>query len=41
MAEHAGYAVDYGEVFGNFQMPTPFYTVPKSGVIWTITYTGR
>jgi glucose/arabinose dehydrogenase len=34
------YVVDYGEVFANFQMPTPFYTVPKSGVIWTITYTG-
>ena len=34
------YVVDYGEVFTNFQMPTPFYTVPKSGVIWTITYTG-
>jgi hypothetical protein len=35
------YVVDYGEVFTNFQMPTPFYTVPKSGVIWTITYTGE
>jgi hypothetical protein len=34
------YVVDYGEVFVDFQMPTPFYTVPKSGVIWTITYTG-
>jgi len=34
------YVVDYGEVFANFYMPTPFYTVPKSGVIWTITYTG-
>jgi glucose/arabinose dehydrogenase len=34
------YVVDYGEVFTNFQMPTPFYTVPKSGVIWTITFTG-
>jgi hypothetical protein len=26
------YVVDYGEVFTNFQMPTQFYTVPKSGV---------
>ena len=34
------YVVDYGEVYTNFQMPTPFYTWPKSGVIWTITYTG-
>jgi hypothetical protein len=34
------YVVDYGEVYTNFQMPTPFYTVAKSGVIWTITYTG-
>jgi len=33
------YVVDYGEVFTNFQMPTPFYTVGKSGVIWTITNT--
>jgi hypothetical protein len=31
------YVVDYGEVFTNFNMPTPFYTVAKSGVIWTIT----
>jgi len=34
------YVVDYGEVYTNFQMPTPFYTVAKSGVIWTITNTG-
>ena len=34
------YVVDYGEVYTNFQMPTPFYTVGKSGVIWTVTYTG-
>ena len=34
------YVVDYGEVYTNFQMPTPFYTVAKSGVIWTISYTG-
>ena len=32
------YVVDYGEVFADFQMKPQFYTVPKSGVIWTITY---
>ena len=31
------YIVDYGEVFTDFEMPSPFYTVPKSGVIWTVT----
>jgi len=31
------YVVDYGEVFTDFNMPTPFYTTGKSGVIWTIT----
>jgi glucose/arabinose dehydrogenase len=30
------YVVDYGEVFTDFTKPTPFYTTPKSGVIWTI-----
>ncbi len=34
------YVVDYGEVYTDFEMPSPFYTVPKSGVIWTVTYTG-
>lgn len=34
------YVVDYGEVYTDFEMPTPFYTVPKSGVIWTITRKG-
>jgi hypothetical protein len=34
------YIVDYGEVFTDFEMPSPFYTVPKSGVIWTVTRTG-
>jgi hypothetical protein len=34
------YVVDYGEVFTDFEMPAPFYTVPKSGVIWTITRQG-
>jgi hypothetical protein len=33
------YIVDYGEVFTNFNMPSPFYTVAKSGVIWTVTRT--
>ena len=33
------YIVDYGEVFTDFEMPSPFYTVPKSGVIWTVTST--
>jgi hypothetical protein len=27
-------------VFTDFEMPSPFYTVPKSGVIWTVTRTG-
>ena len=30
------YVVDYGEVFTDFNKPAPFYTTPKSGVIWTI-----
>jgi hypothetical protein len=34
------YIVDDGEVFTDFYQPTPFYTVPKSGVIWTVTYIG-
>jgi hypothetical protein len=33
------YIVDYGEVFTDFEMPSPFYTVPKSGVIWAVTRT--
>lgn len=33
------YIVDYGEVHTDFEMPSPFYTVPKSGVIWTVTRT--
>jgi hypothetical protein len=32
--------VDYGEVFTDFYKAPPFYTVPKSGVIWTISYAG-
>jgi len=31
------YVIDYGEVFTDFQMTPQFYTVPKSGVVWTIT----
>jgi glucose/arabinose dehydrogenase len=34
------YIVDYGEVYTDFEMPSPFYTVPQSGVIWTVTRTG-
>ncbi len=34
------YIVDYGEVYTDFTMPSPFYTVPKSGVIWAVTYKG-
>ena len=31
------YVVDYGEVFTDFTLPAPFYTVAGSGVVWTIT----
>jgi glucose/arabinose dehydrogenase len=34
------YVVDYGEVYTDFQMTPQFYTVPKSGVIWAISYEG-
>jgi len=34
------YIIDYGEVYTDFEMPSPFYTVPKSGVIWTVTHKG-
>jgi poly(hydroxyalkanoate) depolymerase family esterase len=34
------YVVDYGEVYADFTQASPFYTVPKSGVIWTITRKG-
>jgi hypothetical protein len=34
------YIVDYGEVFVDFEMPSPFYTVPKSGVVWTVKRVG-
>jgi hypothetical protein len=35
------YVVDYGELYVDYYMPTPFYVTPKSGVIWAITYTGQ
>ncbi len=34
------YIVDYGEVYTDFEMPSPFYTVKASGLVWTVTYTG-
>lgn len=35
------YVVDYGELYVDYSMPSPFFTTPKSGVIWKVTYTGR
>lgn len=35
------YVVDYGELYIDFTMPTPFYYTKGSGVIWTITHTGN
>ena len=35
------HVVDYGELYIDFTMPTPFYYTPKSGVVWAITYTGN
>ena len=37
MTARTMYVVDYGEVFTDFTLPAPFYTVAKSGVIWAIT----
>jgi glucose/arabinose dehydrogenase len=34
------YVVDYGELYIDFTMPTPFYYTKGSGVVWTITRTG-
>ena len=31
------YIADYGELYVNYQMESPFYTTPKSAVVWTIT----
>ncbi|MCW5626982.1 MAG: hypothetical protein KIT73_19855, partial [Burkholderiales bacterium] len=35
------YVVDYGELYVDFNMPSPFWVTAKSGVIWAITYTGE
>jgi hypothetical protein len=35
------YVVDYGELYVDHTMPTPYYVTPKSGVIWAITHTGN
>lgn len=35
------YVVDYGELYVDFTMPTPYYVTPKSGVVWAITHTGK
>ena len=34
------YVTDYGEMYVDYSMPSPFFTTPKSGVIWKVTYTG-
>ena len=31
------YVADYGELYVNYQMESPFYTTPKSAVVWAIT----
>jgi hypothetical protein len=31
------YVADYGELYVNYQMESPFYTTPESAVVWTIT----
>lgn len=30
------YVADYGELYVNYQMESPFYTTPKSAVVWKI-----
>jgi hypothetical protein len=35
------YVVDYGELYVDYSMPSPFFTTPRSGVIWKVTYTGQ
>jgi len=35
------YVVDYGELYIDYSMPSPFFTTPRSGVIWKVTYTGQ
>ena len=34
------YVADYGEMYVDYSMPSPFFQTPKSGVIWKVTYTG-
>jgi hypothetical protein len=31
---------DYGELYIDYSMPSPFFTTPRTGVIWKVTYTG-
>jgi hypothetical protein len=31
------FVADYGELYVNYQMESPFYTTPGSAVVWTIT----
>lgn len=31
------YVGDYGELYVNYQMESPFYTTPRSAVVWAIT----
>src|SRR5215831_16776235 len=33
------YIVDYGELYVDSSMPSAFFTTPRSGVIWKVTYT--
>lgn len=35
------YVADYGELYVDFTMPSPFWTTSKSALIWAITYTGN
>jgi glucose/arabinose dehydrogenase len=35
------YVVDYGELYVDYSMPSPFFTTARSSVIWKVTYTGR
>jgi hypothetical protein len=34
------YVVDYGELYVDYSMAPPFFTTPRSSVIWKVTYTG-
>lgn len=34
------FVADYGELYVDYSMPSPFFTTPKSGVIWKVTYAG-